>query len=1342
MKKKTLIFLFTAMFSCMLAFVLTGCNGCNKNKSCAHEFGALVAGTPVTCETDGSRSYYECGKCHLKFAADKKTRLSDDDLVIPAGHAIAYTENGKAATCEKEGIKPYSYCSACGKYLDENGNEIKNYVTPRLLHSFETADGVYDETKKTAFKEATCEENGNQAYYHCDKCGGYYEETSSGLEKKDKNDLVIPKTNHSYNRVAYTPATCTENGEQSHYRCNKCDKYFDASFNAVTKESLVIPAGHKTEFVAGKPATCTESGEKARYHCKVCEKNFETEECAAEISDVVVAATGHTFYTNGVLDESKKIARKEPTATENGWIEHYHCDACGKDFNAAGENTGITLVFNHEMTWVGEVPADCGTGADGVAGHYVCNSGEGAHYHDKNGNVAELSSFTIPAAHDYGELVPASSGDCLNKAHVAYYKCSKCNKYFDEGKVEKPENEIFVGYGNHVLGPYLYHDDNYHYRYCEKDGCTYSEKSPHMEIYVYDTEIDKDGRVSYRTECSYDCGLIKDEGKISAIVDMKAENLIYAIGYEGNELNVMVTESDGYSYTVYNAVNATELETYLNEVGTDFEGEKKKSLAFTYRNLTKQFEVTFVVYKVLEVKPASAVQQYSAIQDLNLRYMEYRLVTTAGEQYLSGNVTVADSENERLKAITFADGETEKAFTYKLTYNDKEYDATIYISKEKAVQQLFLSDPSVVQGTYPRVTLFYTDNTSDDEPVFINTLDDMGGFDVNKPGVQTVTLRHKHAVLTVKITVLGLNEVKETRLMTPKIKLGEKFMLVVKYNSGKTELVPIEENMIASGGINYSEAGVYDFTVQYKGYKNGILYQATIVDPNDMTVVGIYLVGWSNEYEWLIDENEEPIADVEGLYFNVNYANGDNKENVAVTRDMITFDMNEAKEVIAGTRESLTVTITYMGAQYTFNVKFVSSRDENAINAINCSDDVYVADGELQKAFVSIRTDKGAYFVPLTESMLYVKNSDGNNVNFDIKNAKCGFYDLSVVYGAKECSVSVVVYKTKDVKYVLTANDNNFIAYAGTKEEVFKSFEKLTYYYLGNITYDGEGTSVLREKIAFSRLRAGSLDGIDFSKPGKITVMFEYNNSLLKLSVNLIAKASESTAKKYYSDGYFVKEVILYDNGYCSYFDGNEKTIFGYIRAEDILIINKVYYKEVYVINEDLCSIKDMEQEYLQDKTCRIFFKKSNGSEIRLYETAGIILSVESGTINTAEYSNDGKSVIIDGARYDIIKETVEGVETEWLKFVVEGKTVYTWKSDENEEEGTYTLVMFNDNGKVYQADYKKKPDGEYEESYDDGVIYDWRKEGNEIIVSILGTDVIVFEVDENNRITPSYSMF
>lgn len=85
MKKKTLIFLFTAMFSCMLAFVLTGCNGCNKNKSCAHEFGALVAGTPVTCETDGSRSYYECGKCHLKFAADKKHGFPTTISLFPRG---------------------------------------------------------------------------------------------------------------------------------------------------------------------------------------------------------------------------------------------------------------------------------------------------------------------------------------------------------------------------------------------------------------------------------------------------------------------------------------------------------------------------------------------------------------------------------------------------------------------------------------------------------------------------------------------------------------------------------------------------------------------------------------------------------------------------------------------------------------------------------------------------------------------------------------------------------------------------------------------------------------------------------------------------------------------------------------------------------------------------------------------------------------------------------------------------------------------------------------------------------------------------------------------------------
>ena len=50
----------------------------------------------------------------------------------------------------------------------------------------------------------------------------------------------------------------------------------------------------------------------------------------------------------------------------------------------------------------------------------------------------------IPAGHEYGDLVPKQEPTCTQTGMHAYYKCSVCNKYFDESKTEKTITELTI----------------------------------------------------------------------------------------------------------------------------------------------------------------------------------------------------------------------------------------------------------------------------------------------------------------------------------------------------------------------------------------------------------------------------------------------------------------------------------------------------------------------------------------------------------------------------------------------------------------------------------------------------------------------------------------------------------------------------------------------------------------------------------------------------------------------------------------------------------------------------------------------------------------------------------
>ena len=96
----------------------------------------------------------------------------------------------------------------------------------------------------------------------------------------------------------------------------------------------------------------------------------------------------------------------------------------------------------HSISLVPATPKTCTT--DGNIEHFKCNVC-GDLFADAGGvNSLTGEQVKIPAGHEYGDLVPKQEPTCTQTGMQAYYKCSVCNKYFDESKTEKTVAKLTI----------------------------------------------------------------------------------------------------------------------------------------------------------------------------------------------------------------------------------------------------------------------------------------------------------------------------------------------------------------------------------------------------------------------------------------------------------------------------------------------------------------------------------------------------------------------------------------------------------------------------------------------------------------------------------------------------------------------------------------------------------------------------------------------------------------------------------------------------------------------------------------------------------------------------------
>ncbi len=196
------------------------------------------------------------------------------------------------ADCANPGNIAYFHCSSCGKYFDEDENEIDEsaIVLP--------ATGEHVPSEWIEDRPASCTQ---KAKHHrdCENCSQKIEEEEYGdLEDHVESSVIVDEE-----------ATCTEDGK-GHTECVNCH-------TPMREDIPISKLSHDMTPYGENSATCTEDGNHQYYHCENCQKNFSDYDGEYEMSqeDIVIEALGHKFDNDG----------KYHTSDEKHW--HY-CTRC------------------------------------------------------------------------------------------------------------------------------------------------------------------------------------------------------------------------------------------------------------------------------------------------------------------------------------------------------------------------------------------------------------------------------------------------------------------------------------------------------------------------------------------------------------------------------------------------------------------------------------------------------------------------------------------------------------------------------------------------------------------------------------------------------------------------------------------------------------------------------------------------------------------------------------------------------------------------------------------------------------------------------------------------------
>ena len=345
--------------------------------------------SPVYCNSKVKKVVIEDGVTSIgKYAFNNCWNLTS--ITIPGnvksiGEGAFYSCNNLTDVTLQDGVK------SIGRSAFIWCNNLTNIVLPNSV----TSVGFFAFKDCTSLTSITIPSSvtsmDSKAFYNCSSLKTISLDCKSTLKKSDfgdKADLVSYTNQHLLTKTAAKAATCSESGNKEYWTCEHCGKYFlsdDANpetAKAVELSETVIPASHKLTKVEAKAATCTEDGNIEHWTCEHCGKYFLSDDTnpetakAVELSETVIPAS----------HKLTKVEAKDATCTENGNKEYWTCKHCGKYFLSDDTNP-------------------------------------------ETAKAVELSETVIPASHKLTK-VEAKAATCTEDGNKEHWTCEHCKKYF------------------------------------------------------------------------------------------------------------------------------------------------------------------------------------------------------------------------------------------------------------------------------------------------------------------------------------------------------------------------------------------------------------------------------------------------------------------------------------------------------------------------------------------------------------------------------------------------------------------------------------------------------------------------------------------------------------------------------------------------------------------------------------------------------------------------------------------------------------------------------------------------------------------------------------------------
>ena len=422
----------------------------------AHDF-TEVTGTPATCHEDGVAKHWKDENGTLYKDAQGKEEVKEADLVIKAtGHdwsepTYAWSEDNSSVTATR----------TCKNDPDHVETETVNSTSEVIKEATETLEGEVSYTAaftnpafkaqtktvitdkkehvhslvKTEPKEATCEEDGNIAYWTCSSCGKIFKD-AEGKEEISIDDTITKATGHNFGDWIVTkPATEIEEGQEIRICKN------DPSHT----ETRIIPSlnhVHRLTKVKAVDATCEKDGNKEYWICdggeSPCKRYFIDGEGIFEINieNLVIKATGHNWNepTYQWSEDNSSVTATRICENDPDHVETETVSATSQVTREATETYEGERTFKAAFT----NPAF----------------------------QVQTRTETIEKKEHVHNLVKteAKEGTCEEDGNIEFWSCSSCGKIFKdaEGKEEVSQEDTVIKATGHDWNEpaYQWSEDN------------------------------------------------------------------------------------------------------------------------------------------------------------------------------------------------------------------------------------------------------------------------------------------------------------------------------------------------------------------------------------------------------------------------------------------------------------------------------------------------------------------------------------------------------------------------------------------------------------------------------------------------------------------------------------------------------------------------------------------------------------------------------------------------------------------------------------------------------------------------------------------------------------------